>query len=90
MSCKSKRRQNRKLDVHVSFGMFVQTRSGEGNSKLRVPIIGEAGKLGLTIGDRGQIIAHNSGWRAADGIETEARVIPKKKPMRGSVIVWRV
>jgi hypothetical protein len=79
MSRKSKRRQNRKLDVHVSFGMFVQTRSGEGNAKLRVPIIGEAGKLGLTIGDRGQVIAHNSGWRAADGIETQARVIPQEE-----------
>src|SRR5215217_5046353 len=62
----SKRRHNRQLDVHESFGVEVTVPSPEGDSRNHVPILAGIGKIGVTLGNQGQVIAYHREWRDAD------------------------
>ena len=50
----------------------------ESGSQLRVPVVGGVGKIGVTIGDAGEVIAYNNTCRLLDKIETNAAFIPRE------------
>jgi hypothetical protein len=49
------KRQDRKLDVSVTYPMTVD----------RLPVVGGGSDLKVTLGSKGQVIAYNGGWRPA-------------------------
>src|SRR5205085_2367873 len=75
----SKKRQDRLLDLHISSGVQVAVPSSEGASKLFLPVLGDIGKIGVSLGNEGQIIAYNGAWRQGDGIETQSPIIPQEE-----------
>lgn len=75
----SKKRQDRPLDVHISLGVQVAVPSSEGASRLFLPVLGEIGKIGVSLGNEGQIIAYNGAWRHGDGVETQSQIIPQEE-----------
>ncbi len=75
----TQKRQDRQLDVHISFGVKVAVPSAEGASRNFLPVLGEIGKIGVSLGNEGQIIAHNGAWRPVDGVETQSPIIPQEE-----------
>ncbi len=73
----SGKREDRQLDTHVSYEVQVIVPTPRRNAPMmRVPVLGGEGKIGVTVGDKGEPISANSAWQRADGIETHAKVIP--------------
>ncbi len=64
---KGGKRQNRRLDVQVTYSMTVG----------RLPVIGGGSDIKVTLGQKGNVIAFNGGWRPVTG-QFDAQLIDPK------------
>lgn len=63
----SGKRENRQLDVQVSYPVYVN----------KVPLVGGGSDISVTLGHKGHVIAFNGGWRTITG-EFDVKVIDPK------------
>ncbi len=53
-----RKRENRRLDVHVVFPVEID----------KIPVVGGGGDISVTLGNKGNIIGFNGGWRKVTGV----------------------
>ena len=69
------KREDHRLDIHVSHGVTIDLSSIGIREEL--PVVGGGGKFGVTVGDGGEVIGLNGVWRPA-AESFEAAMIPQE------------